>query len=275
MIKEKGRRELCKLYDNVTMLGKNRAFKMARLVHPEAQPYPPYNGNYGLVFEQVDGVSLGSMQVKKKHMDQILKMYGIFQKTTVKGNPYIMNAVDLDAIKKNCLDKCDELSAKSKKRFGVFVLYRFLLYLLKNRIAQMQKADLVRSPEKIKLLHGDFHLGNILFHKGKLQAFLDFEELRGGYPTEDLMRLVLSAVNKTPSFGGRYKILNKFIPYLVDKNKYDLQEWMLGLNTFFLFRIRKILIRRSSISRRKLLRLIFSFQFYTYAVSKLDKAFRR
>ena len=53
------------------------------------------------------------------------------------------------------------------------------------------------------VIHGDMHYRNVLFRDGKVAAFLDFEKMRRGNPSEDLFRYFVHAMERTRFFRFR------------------------------------------------------------------------
>ena len=92
--------------------------------------------------------------------------------------------------------------------------------------------------EFLKTVHGDFHHGNFLFVDGKVNGFFDLEEFCEGYPTDDIVRYFVCAVEHLKGFGvfrlGR--ILEQFAA-AVRHLPYSREEWEVAINCLLLRKI--------------------------------------
>lgn len=113
-------------------------------------------------------------------------------------------------------------------------------WLLLPVLEAMPAGDLERDPERVRTIHGDFHFGNSLFSDGHLECFLDFEDLRRGYPTEDVTCFCLSAAKKTRWYErGRMARIQAFFALAVRKLPYSAREWRTAVNALYLSNLRR------------------------------------
>ena len=92
--------------------------------------------------------------------------------------------------------------------------------------------------ELLKIVHGDFHHGNFLFADGAVSGFFDLEEFCEGYPTDDIVRYFVCAVEHLKGFGifrlGR--ILARFAA-AVRHLPYSREEWEVAISCLLLRKI--------------------------------------
>lgn len=67
-------------------------------------------------------------------------------------------------------------------------------------------------PKRMKVIHGDFHHGNIHFDGDAVAGIMDFEDFRTGYPADDWTRYVVCGAEhlKWFDFAGRRRLLALF-----------------------------------------------------------------
>lgn len=102
-------------------------------------------------------------------------------------------------------------------------------------LQDMDAKDLIYRDHLTSVIHGDFHYKNLIFQGQDLSGILDFEELKIGYPTEDLIRLILT--NKEHHcfiYPGKLRFTLRLLKHLIEKTSYTRHQWMLGLNAFIL-----------------------------------------
>ena len=123
--------------------------------------------------------------------------------------------------------------------------------------------DAVRyRPERLKVVHGDFHHGNFLFVDGRLDGILDLEEFCQGYPADDIVRYCVCAAEhlKWHERARRRRILARFaqaVGYL----GYRKEEWIAAINGLF---VRKICAKtaRHGVGPVQMVNLLFRSRFY-------------
>ena len=90
-------------------------------------------------------------------------------------------------------------------------------------------------PERLKVVHGDFHHGNFLFVDGRVNGFFDLEEFCEGYPADDIVRYFVCAAEHLKGFGVRrlgrllahFKTAVRHLPY-------PAEEWEVAVNALLL-----------------------------------------
>jgi len=109
-----------------------------------------------------------------------------------------------------------------------------------QELAAMGQEDLVRDPARVRVIHGDLNFGNLHFRDGEVPGFIDIEELRFGYPAEDLVRYAISGAEhfKWHEF-ARFRKLNRAFAELVRNSGYSAHEWNLAINGYLLRKLQK------------------------------------
>ena len=80
-------------------------------------------------------------------------------------------------------------------------------------------------------IHGDLHYRNIFFVGDRVRAFLDFEKLRDGAPTDDLLRIFLHALDRTRFWRvGRLAAIERNFRTLVERSGYPADLWRASID---------------------------------------------
>ena len=83
------------------------------------------------------------------------------------------------------------------------------------------------------VIHGDLHYRNVFFRGDAVMHFLDFEKMRRGYPTEDLLRFFLHAMERTRFWRlGRMHRLEQCLAAIVRQSGYSRQAWLAALDVY-------------------------------------------
>ncbi len=123
---------------------------------------------------------------------------------------------------------------------------RFLHDFIQNEVPE---ASLVYDPRRLKVIHGDFHHGNFHFDGDRIPGFMDFEEFRRGYATDDWIRYLMCGAEHLRWFdvAGRRRILD-FLSQLLPLAPAD--EWRLAVNAFLIRKIyRRFTKRRPTLTK--------------------------
>lgn len=146
---------------------------------------------------------------------------------------------------------------------------------LRNLIERELPAEVVRyRPERLGVIHGDFHHGNFLFVGGKLNGIFDLEEFCGGYPADDIVRYFVCAAEHLRWYEQRRKrkLLRRFseavafLPYPED-------EWLTAVEGLLVRKIcGKTIHCRPGIGQ--VLNLLFRARFYL-ALKRIVRQRRR
>lgn len=116
-------------------------------------------------------------------------------------------------------------------------------------------------PEKLRVIHNDFHHGNFLFVNRRVAGYFDFEEFRPGYPAEDLVRYI-TVCSEHLRFYELHRLRGLLAAFgkLVRRSPYGLEEWHTAVNGMLLYRTEKYV--RRGLGPFQVLRLNLRFRFY-------------
>lgn len=122
--------------------------------------------------------------------------------------------------------------------------------------------DVTYRQELVRVTHGDLHHGNVHFKKGRVSGFFDLEELREGYPTQDIVRYVVCAGEHLRwfSFWRRRRTRVRF-EQAVLRLPYSRHEWNLAIDAYFLWKAHGR-IRNGRIGFLTALNLRYRYAFY-------------
>ena len=115
--------------------------------------------------------------------------------------------------------------------------YRFMLPELRA-----VQSDLSYHPT-LQIIHGDFHLKNIIIKDGNLKSFIDFESFQLGIPTEDLIRLLLTNAEQHRLFRTGYTV--RLLKFLIHELPFSKEDWPYGLDIFVLAKYAKKLKKKN------------------------------
>lgn len=103
---------------------------------------------------------------------------------------------------------------------------------LRNLIERELPVDEVRyRPERLGVIHGDFHHGNFLFVDGRLNGFFDLEEFCGGYPADDIVRYFVCAAEHLRWYEqGRKRQLQQRFAEAVARLPYPAEDWLTAID---------------------------------------------
>lgn len=253
----------------IHLLSQNKHLITARIIPMNNQLFFKYKKYYGFVLEYINGKALPSYEMGDRHFQQVLHGYAFFKKMKWDDTSVLMPAYDFEKMCSTCLNNCllQLKKYKNTSEIKTKILNGFL-----NRVYQhlqdIQKTPLQMKPEKTTLIHGDFHNNNLLFNKEKLMSFLDFEDVGLGYITEDLMRFILCLTERLPVFVHRDSYFLEWIDLSNKRFLLTQEDWMIGLNSFTLQKIQKVLIQiknKSSFFKiKKILILLFFLKRYRH-----------
>lgn len=116
-------------------------------------------------------------------------------------------------------------------------------------------------PEKLRIIHNDFHHGNFLFVDHRVAGYFDFEEFRPGYPAEDLIRY-LTVCSEHLHFYEFHRLMGLLAAFrrLVRRAPYAKDEWHVAVNAMLLYRTEKYV--RRGLGLLRVARLNLRFRFY-------------
>ena len=108
-----------------------------------------------------------------------------------------------------------------------------------------------------------------MFQKEKLVALIDFEEVGYGYPTEDLMRFILCLIERLPIWITPFSYVGEWIELSQKRFSFTEEEWVLGLNSFSVQKIQKILRGKYKLFSLKHLKKMIQLVFYFHLHKKI------
>lgn len=229
-----------------------------------------YKDSYGFVLEYIDAKSIPANKFSSYHLATVLQTYHLFQQTKWMDKNLLIPAYNFADLQKKYSENC-LLMVKSFKRH---LLLKYLLKIMQKKLLEIGKTPLKIVPEKKCVIHGDFHHNNILFQDKKLAAILDFEDIGYGYASEDLIRFILCLNARLPIFYNAKKRLINTLDIIMGEFKYSYDEWMLGLNSFTLQKMKKVFSRpqKPSIDLiKKLFHLIIFMKKYEFLETEIKK----
>lgn len=118
-------------------------------------------------------------------------------------------------------------------------LRRFLIERMPERLLSYDASGL-------KVIHGDFHHGNIHFSGTSVTGIMDYEDFRYGYPAEDFVRYIFCCVEHLHwyDFCGHVKFRN-FFRFL--SSRVDGDELAVAVRGLLMLKIyRRIVIKKKS-----------------------------
>lgn len=130
-------------------------------------------------------------------------------------------------------------------------------FFIKGELEKIKKDLSYTPPPHMKIIHGDFHFKNILFKQDGFQGFLDFETIRYGLPTEDLIRLILTNAEQHNFFREKYTL--NLLKIMMEETPYSKEEWLYGLDSFILLKYQKRIIHKKNSLRQKFLMFYNNF----------------
>ncbi len=246
---------LVRIYD---CLSQNQALRTTSIIHLNQSAYFTYNHRFGIVMTYCNGHALPSYKMTKHHFQEVLKAYEAFQKINWHNSPDILPAYRIPDKINNLIQIVQKAEHTPKTIFFRLFNGGFLHKTLLNFLFQI-KADKSDFPTSF-VLHGDFHNNNLLFHNNQLSAVLDFEEIRYGYPTQDLVRYIICLVQRLPVFINPFSVFKEWLVLANASFHFSTDEWIYGLDTYFIIRTEKLFQKLNK--KNKVNRLLKLWQLY-------------
>lgn len=254
----------------ISALSNKHGLPVAKLLTYNNQTLFQYQNSYGFVLEYIDGVSLKATDITSFHIKQILNAYKQIEPAAQKHKTLLMPALDLKKIQKSYLRNIKEIETLFKRK----KLSLLLLSKLKNELINIGHSPLQILTEKQSIIHGDFHHNNLLFKDNKLAAILDLEDLGYGYKTEDLLRFLLCQIARFPLLYPKKKTINAYLNLITKEFSYSYDEWMVGLNSFTLQKMKKLFSNPKNLKKnalKKMIQLIVFMRLYHYIEQQLKQ----
>ncbi len=207
-----------------------------------------FNGRTVVALARAGGGRILPDRLTAAQKENLLRAYGSFSDAMQRAS--------------NILPPRDSLTEFQETRQ---VLDSFGCRFLRDRLLTMiPEESLAYDPKRLKVIHGDFHHGNLHFDCDRVSGILDFEEFRYGYAADDWVRYLVCGAEhlKWFDFAGRRRIL-KFFSELLPLAPAD--EWHLAVNSLLVRKLhRRFAIKRSSAIMKMLLaqKMRFRLGFY-------------
>ena len=259
-----------RIYQIMNRLEKNPELKYAHLQKINGEPYFVYQNYYGIILDYIQGEALSSYEIARRHFRQILHLYALFYLSYFSNCQALLPPYDLEKIWQEAFDSLQEQEAQIKTHGGFQkIIFQRLFSLIKKHLLQLKNEPLQRKPDRMAVIHGDFHNNNLLFQKEKLVALIDFEEVGYGYPTEDLMRFILCLIERLPIWITPFSYVGEWIELSQKRFSFTEEEWVLGLNSFSVQKIQKILRGKYKLFSLKHLKKMIQLVFYFHLHKKI------
>lgn len=136
-------------------------------------------------------------------------------------------------------------------------------WLLRRILQEMEPTARDYEPDRLQVIHGDFHHGNFRFVSGKVSGFFDLEEFRQGYPADDLIRYFTCAAEHLRWYEQRRKrrMLEQFA-HVVRRLPWTRREWLTAINGRFVGKVYMRTRNFDRVSLAKALNLLWCVGFY-------------
>lgn len=111
--------------------------------------------------------------------------------------------------------------------------YEKLSKVMQNAKEIEIKSDLERFDFGLeaRVIHGDMHIRNVLFDGDQVSAFVDFELFRKGYPTEDLLRVFIHALERVRFWRlKRIRTIENHFKTMVERSSYPKKSWLAAID---------------------------------------------
>ncbi|MCM1324861.1 MAG: aminoglycoside phosphotransferase family protein [Acetobacter sp.] len=142
--------------------------------------------------------------------------------------------------------------------------------LLLHLLLKINPETLIFKKENLCIIHGDFNNNQVLLKEGKLSAFIDWDSLRTGYPTEDCWEFIYFNLRHlyNPLMYNYWR--RRIVSQVTSVMKYSYEEWQTAINSMLI----SWLYRLSQPKEYKLKRLI-KFLYLYYISTKTLKQIKK
>ncbi len=179
-----------------------------------------FQGHTVIVLSWCAGGRIMPDRLTAHQQENLIQAYARFSEA-MQQSPVALPVRDLQAERTRALSELD--------RWGCRGLRSFIQ-------SEVPSASLAYDPQRLKVIHGDLHHGNFHFEGERVAGFMDFEEFRLGYATDDWMRYVIVAAEHLHWFdrAGRRRLLDLFSRLLPCA---PADEWRLAIMAFLTHKI--------------------------------------
>ncbi len=226
----------------------NPELKSPRL-YPLSEGYFQYGSLFGLIFYYIPGEEISSAKITEKHFNQLADMYAVFQSVNVD-----KEVLHQEHSQKYYLDmllryqKRIQKIVKAKKNL-FSKLYMVLFLKIYSRFLTKLKADYSQMPiPKQKITHNDMTKSNLLFKDGNFAAFIDMDSVVMSCPGRDCAEFIVSSAMRFRFWRSRRHAIQQWYAAMDKRLHFSREEYLYGLNIYYLYRIYNYISRRQYLS---------------------------
>lgn len=172
------------------------------------------------------GNPLPRRQISFAQMKEIFAAYQAFS---------VLNA---PAEREPALDENFVLAQRLKERLEEQASFKNRLCL--GFLQQIDLQTLYYDKKRLCLIHGDFFNNQILFQKGKLSAFIDWDDVRLGYRTEDFWHFLQFNLEKFRVPFMKKIWLKKLTAQIKTLTNERIEDWQTAMNLKLLIRLNRL-----------------------------------
>jgi len=260
--KEKRQRveRLCKIFNS---LSENHYIYTAQIQKFHNQEIFEYENYLLIIISYISGHQFSARKITPKIINQIFTSYKHISQLNIEGG-YQKNLQQIYLENKKILNELH------KNNLG-FIRNKILICI--NKLNEKLSTKIVLN-KNIKLIHGDASLNNCLLDKDGNVAILDFELIRFGYEIEDWSEFLLSSLLQHSIIIIPQKHLERLIKHINSLFNFTKQEWLYGINLYFLNLINKRLKSQKLFkSTRKSILFTLNLHKYNAILKLLNKIY--
>lgn len=207
---------------------------------------PTFRGCNVICLSWCAGESVSPDKLSASELDGFLEDYLAFSEMSQKVN-VVLPARPIRQWREDALGKCSGIGG----------------WLLRRLLLEMEPDACDYDPERLRVIHGDFHHGNFCFVGGKVSGFFDLEEFRQGYPADDLIRYFTCAAEHLRWYEQfrKGRIIRRFAQ-VVRRLPWTQREWMTAVNGRFIGKVFMRTRNHDRVSLPKALNLLWCVGFY-------------
>ena len=132
--------------------------------------------------------------------------------------------------------------------------------------------EIIEMPVSNEIIHGDFTANNILMDSSRYPNLIDFDRVRYGYQIEDIVYLVMQ-LSGFRGLYGNLRRFNKLYNIVNDKYNFSKQEWLYGIQMFYLNSLHRWVY--NSTKKKRNIRKGFCFIISLFGYFRLAKLFKQ
>lgn len=248
--KEKKER-IIKLCNILEALKKEPLIYTAHLETFNNQTFFEYEDKLIIIISYVKGKKISYLELSPLVIDSIYNSYKYIAKLDIEVLP--------QKVLMNIYSENKQILGELLKQNKNFIKTKILNAIYK--LNESLKTDI--SLEKpLKIIHGDASLNNCLVDDENNVALLDFELMRYGYEIEDWAEFLISSLSQHSILFIPKNRLSQLIGYTNTLFNFTKQEWIYGINLYFLNLLNK------RIKSKKLFKSIRKAALFTLNINK-------